>query len=70
MVSTIVEARGHRLDKHLEIKFLQVAKLQTRISQQIRLVKLEAQGRDKDLKDSSKQTHPSLCPLLLEVEIK
>ena len=69
MVSTIVEAQGHRLDKHLEIRLLQVAKLRTRISRQTRLVKLEAQGRDQDPKGSKIQMHPSLCPPLLEVEI-
>ena len=69
MVSTIVEVQAHRLDKHLEIQLQEEAKLQTRIRQQMRLIKLEAQGRDQDPKGSKMQMHPSLCRPLLEVEI-
>ena len=69
MLSTIVEAQAHRLDKHKEIQLQEVAKVRIRIRQQMRLVKLEAQGRDQGLKGSKIQMHLSLCHPLLEVEI-
>jgi len=69
MLSTIVEVQAHHLDKHLEIQLQEEAQVRTRIRQQMQLVKLEAQGRDQDLKGSKIQMHPSLCHPLLEVEI-
>ena len=69
MVSTIVKAQAHRLDKHREIQLQEEARAQTRIRQQMRLVKLEAQGRDQDPKGSKMQLGPSLCRPLLELEI-
>ena len=70
MVSIIVKAQAHRLDKHREIQLQEEVRAQTRIRQQMRLIKLEAQGRDQDPKGSKIQMHPSPCPLLLVVEIK